>query len=96
MTIYTKLDYKILRYIIRNREDKTKGYSRANGTTIKEVIELTNLSEGKVRNTISKFVKDGFLRYGISEGRTRTYCITEEGLRELQDIYMVDLEEADE
>ena len=47
-------------------------------------------------HTISKFVKDGFLRYGISEGRTRTYCITEEGLRELQEIYMVDLEEADE
>lgn len=92
MRSYTKLDYVILKSVIRSN-DNTKGVTRANGTTIKEIINITKLSEGKVRTTIARFVEDGFLCFGISEGRTKKYCITEAGIKELEDIYNYNFEE---
>lgn len=87
MSIYTKLDYKILSSITKCNKSKNKGISKVNGTKIKEVMEYTSLSEGKVRTTVNMFLKDGLLQYGVSDGRTRTYCITNDGLRELREIY---------
>ena len=92
MTIYTALDYKILRSVRSDKNSPTKGYTKGNGTTIKEIIDITGLSEGKVRTTVTKLVKDGFLNLGISQGRTRTYYITKEGIEELKSIYQVEFE----
>lgn len=99
MTVYTKLDYKILRAITASGNGKNKGISKINGTNVKEVMEHTGLSEGKVRTSMNTFIKEGLLEYGVADGRTRTYCITNKGLEELRMIYesvMEDIEDEQE
>lgn len=93
MNIYTKYDYKILSAITKCGDSKNKGLTKANGTSVKELMDYTGLSEGKVRTSVNMFIKNGLLQYGISDGRTRTYCITNEGLKELREIFESMIEE---
>ncbi|MGL5647854.1 MAG: hypothetical protein ACRDDY_08380 [Clostridium sp.] len=83
--MYTQNDYKILKHILK-KDDKTKGLTRSNGTTIAEIIESTGLSDRKIRVTLNRFIDDEMVCYGVSIGRTRTYCVLKKGLDELKSI----------
>ena len=80
----TMNDYKILQAII-SREDKTKGVTKINGTTINEIVEKTGLSVRKVRDTKEKLIKLGFIKEGIKIVNQKTFLITKLGLEELKD-----------
>lgn len=84
-TIFTKNDYKILRSIV-DRGDNKKGMCKTNGTTIKELIQKTGLSDKKIRNTLQQFLNVGFISEGVSIGKARTYMLTPEGFTELNDL----------
>jgi len=47
-------------------DDVNKGLSRSNGTSIKEICAKTKLSDKKVRNSISSFIKDDLVNYNES------------------------------
>lgn len=80
----TMNDYKILQAII-SREDKTKGITKINGTTINEIVEKTGLSVRKVRDTKEKLIRLGFIKEGIKIVNQKTFLITKLGLEELKD-----------
>ena len=81
----TMNDYRILKSII-NKNDKSKGFSMMKGTTIKEIVANTGLSDKKVRITINKFLKEEFICEGLKNGNQKTYILTVEGFQELNKI----------
>lgn len=84
-TIFTKNDYKILKAIV-DRGDNKKGLCKTNGTTIKELVEKTELSDKKVRNTLKQLLEVGYISEGVSIGKARTYMLTKEGFLELKSL----------
>lgn len=76
-------DYRILSAII-DKEDKTKGIKEFNGTTIKEIVAKTQLSERKIRETKDKLLKRGFIREGIKNMNIKSYVMTQLGIEELK------------
>lgn len=86
-TIFTTNDYEILKAII-NRDDKKKGLCKANGTTVKEIIDKTKLSDRKVRLTLKRFEEVGFITKGAKIAKADTFILTEEGFLELKSLRM--------
>lgn len=84
-TIFTKNDYKILKAIV-DRGDNKKGLCKTSGTTIKELVEKTELSDKKVRNTLKQLLEVGYISEGVSIGKARTYMLTKEGFLELKSL----------
>lgn len=80
--LYTLNDIKVLKNIM-DREDETKGLSKSTGSTVKEIVVKTKLSDKKVRLAIKKFLDDEMIAYGIADGRTKTYYILPKGLEEI-------------
>ncbi|MBM7836295.1 hypothetical protein [Clostridium sardiniense] len=80
--LYTLNDIKVLKNIM-DREDETKGLSKSTGSTVKEIVAKTKLSDKKVRLAIKKFLDDEMIAYGIADGRTKTYYILPKGLEEI-------------
>lgn len=97
MDIFTQKDIDILKNII-DKNDKTKGRVKTNGTTVKEIQLKTKLSDKKIRNSIQMFLKEGCVINGISNGRSKTYCITSLGIETLVNINkdIIELEELKE
>lgn len=81
----TMNDYRILKSII-SKDDKTKGFTMMKGTTIKEIISTTGLSDKKVRNTRDKFLKEELICEGLKNGNEKTYVLTVKGLEEINKI----------
>lgn len=90
--IYTLNDIKILKNIM-DKVDSTKGLSKINGTSVKELVEKTGLSDKKIRIAIKKFLEDEMIAYGIANGRTKTYYILLKGLDELESLKETVIEE---
>ncbi|HDK7176575.1 TPA: ArsR family transcriptional regulator [Clostridium botulinum] len=84
-TIFTENDYRILKAII-DRNDTKKGLCKGNGTTVKEIIEKTELSDKKVRQTLKKFEKLGFIDKGLKIIRADTFMLTKKGFEELNSL----------
>lgn len=80
--MFTTKDYQILKAII-DRNDRKKGLSISSGTTIKEIITKTSLSDKKIRETRDKFITEGFITEGLKNGKEKTYILTEQGFKEL-------------
>lgn len=77
-------DYKVL---AKMYDTKTKiGLSRINGVTINDLVEKTGLSYATVRRSILTNIEHEFVDYGVSNGKQRTFYITEKGALELNDI----------
>ena len=85
MNTFTENDYKILKAII-NKNDRTKGLTKINGTTLKEILDSTGLSRSKVRRTITAFIECNFIENGNSKVREKTYILTEDGFNELYNL----------
>lgn len=84
-TVFTENDYKILKAVI-DRNNEKKGLCKGNGTTIKELIEKTKLSDKKVRITIKNFLDEGFITEGASIVKAKTYILTQKGFEELNSL----------
>lgn len=84
-TIFTENDYKILKAII-DRNNEKKGLCKISGTTIKELVSKTQLSDKKVRLTIAKFLEEGFISEGASIVKAKTYILTQKGFEELNSL----------
>lgn len=97
MEILTQKDIYVLKNII-DKNDKTKGRVKTNGTTVKEIQLKTELSDRKIRNSIQIFLKNGYVIYGLSNGKSKTYCITSSGIEILLNINkdVIELEELKE
>lgn len=85
MKTFTENDYKILRSIT-SKNDRAKGLSKINGTTLNEILNSTGLSRSKVRRTISAFIECGFIENGNPKVREKTYILTEKGFMELYNL----------
>lgn len=82
---YTAKDYNILKSII-DRENKKKGLCKGYGTTIKEIIDKTKLSDKKIRVTLSKFEEEGFIEKTVKVTNANAYIITKKGMNELNSL----------
>lgn len=82
---YTTKDYNILKSII-DRDSKKKGLCKGYGTTIKEIMDKTKLSDKKVRVTLGKFEEEGFIEKTIKVTNANAYIITKKGMNELNSL----------
>ena len=87
----TQKDYTVLRAIGSNKAE-SKGRVKAFGTTIQEIIRLAEksgetISRQKVSQSLKKFIDMGYVEYGLSDGRTKTYIITDLGVSSLREVY---------
>ncbi|MGL5327953.1 MAG: hypothetical protein ACRDD7_01710 [Peptostreptococcaceae bacterium] len=80
---FTTADYSILKAII-DRNDRLKGMCKANGTTITEIIQKTNLSDKKIRITLKRFEEIGYIGRALKQGKATAYMLTKKGLYELK------------
>ena len=70
-------DIKILKAIF---DPKTKrGFVKSYGTSVKEIQDETSFSLSKIRSTLQKFKKMGWITEGVKDERCKSYCITEKG-----------------
>ena len=87
-------DYLILRAIGSNKAED-KGRVKAYGTTVKEIIERikdTPISRSKISQTLSDFIKQGFVEEGLSNGNAKTYIITDKGIESLKEVFGIEEE----
>jgi hypothetical protein len=83
--VFTENDYKILKAII-DRNNEKKGLCKGSGTTIKEILEKTKLSDKKIRLTLKKFEEEGFVDKGLRIIKADTYILTPKGFEELNSL----------
>jgi hypothetical protein len=84
-TVFTENDYRILKAII-DRNNEKKGLCKANGTTIKELVAKTQLSDKKVRLAIKSFLDCGYITEGASIVKAKTFILTPLGFEELNSL----------
>lgn len=82
---FTDTDYKILKAII-DRNNRLKGMCKSDGTTVKEIISKTKVSDRKVRETLKKFEDVGFVEKAIKQGKADSFMLTAEGFLELKSL----------
>jgi predicted transcriptional regulator len=78
---YTKNDISILRAI--KLENAT---TEMMSVSIKTLQESTQLSYLKIRQTLLKFIKDGYVQEGFKKRTAKTYYITNNGIKKLYEI----------
>jgi predicted transcriptional regulator len=83
--LFTDNDYKILREILDRNDDK-KGLCKGYGTSIKEIVTKTGLSENKVRQTLKNFIEEDFIEEGTTLVRAKTFILTVKGFEELKSL----------
>ena len=82
---FTNNDYDVLKAII-NKNDRSKGMSKINGTTVKEITQKTSLCDKKVRQALKKFEIVGFVCKALKQGRADSFMLTEEGFLKLKNL----------
>jgi hypothetical protein len=87
----TQNDFKILQSIL-DKDEKTKGVIKTNGTTKKEIIQKTGMSTTKVTNTLSSFQNQGLIEYGLMIKNAKSYIVTEKGQKQLLELKGMDVE----
>ena len=85
MMSLTENEFKILKSIL-DRDDKKKGLIVINGTSVDEIACKTGLSSKKIRDTLNKFKKMGYVNEGFKRVRLKTYILTKEGVLFLNNI----------
>lgn len=84
-------DVKILKAICGagSSEDEDKGIVKAKGTSVNEIMDLADLSRGKISKTLKTFKEEGYVEEGLADGRMKTYVITDKGLETLKEMFGV-------
>lgn len=78
----TKNDYRILHEFM-----KSEATNEMKSRTIKYIKKKTGLSDSKVRKTIKKFRKIGYINQGAWLGNSKTYFITESGINKINELF---------
>lgn len=78
-------DYVIMKSIM-DQDDREKGVSKLKGSTIKEIMDKSELSSSRVRQGIKDLIKLGFVDNGLGVKNSKTYILTKEGMKTLKDI----------
>lgn len=73
-----KYDYKLLN-VIRDK----KAYGKLKALSINELIELSNLSEARVRIGKDRLLAMGYIEEGLKDGKAKTFYMTQLGKQEL-------------
>ena len=82
---YSLNDIKILQKF-GSKDDVAKGMTALKALDLNEIIERTQLSSSKVRDTLSKFIVEELVAYGVKRGHRKTYYITNKGLQKLDEL----------
>ena len=77
----TRNDYNILK-AITDKNDKNKGIIPSNGTTKREIIEITGLSNTKVSTSLKSFLDKGYIDNGLMVKNAKSYILTKKGIME--------------
>ncbi|MBZ9693398.1 winged helix-turn-helix domain-containing protein [Clostridium sp. M14] len=80
--MFNKNDYAILSHIYHNNYN-----SPVNSITTLELIDESELSSSKVRNTINEFIRSGYIIEGLKDGNNKTYYISEDGIKHFEDMF---------
>jgi predicted transcriptional regulator len=59
---------------------------KGSGTTIKEIVSKTQLSDKKVRQALKEFLEVGFIVEGASIIKAKTFILTTAGFEELNSL----------
>lgn len=89
--LFNKNDYKILEALIE-RQCNTPVAS----LTIKQLVNITQMSLSKVRSVKDNFILMEFIKEGSKDGNNKTYFITEKGLKHFQSAFGFDNDRIDE
>lgn len=88
----TDNDYRIFKAFRNiNIESETKGLCKGDAVTIKEIVEVTSLSERKVRETVKLGLEHGLIAYGVMKVRTKTYYLTKKGIEEITNLFEINV-----
>ena len=83
MTITNKNDVLILRTLYKNK--KVSELQSMTITALTNSLE-NKFSTMKVRTTIYEFVKQGIVHEGLKQGNSKTYFISNDGIKILNDL----------
>lgn len=81
----TQNDYIILKSLLDDNDDD-KGVQKIKGTTIKEIIDKTNLSRSKIGATLTYFIDSGIVEYGLSIKNAKSFIVTQNGIEKLLEL----------
>lgn len=85
---FNKSDYVILESLIGYK--CTTSYK---SLSIKFLVEICHFSHVKIRQTIKRFMIYDYIREGSKNGNTKTYYVTEEGLKHYMSVMNYDEED---
>lgn len=89
--LFNKNDYKVLETLIE-RECTTPVAS----LTIKQLINITEMSLSKVRSVKDNFIMMRYINEGSKDGNNKTFYVTEEGVKHYKLVFGFDDEKIDE
>lgn len=72
------------------------GMCKARGSTVKMIIEKSNLSDSTVRRSLKKLLARNFIDYAIKQVNKDSFYVTELGIREISEVKKIiklDMEE---
>ena len=79
--IYSANDYKILFTLFKNEcTNEIKAF------TINKIKKETNLSIPKIRTTIKAFIKEGYIKKGVSHHNANSYYVSETGIKKIKEL----------
>ena len=81
-TIFNKNDYRILESLIER-----KCNAPAASLTIKQLINLTDMSQSKVRSVKNNFLLMHFIEEGSKDSNNKTFFYTEKGLNHFKSVF---------
>lgn len=76
----THNDYKILMTL-----NSKEAFSKLVGLTIKQIEQITSLSNNKIRTTLMVLNFMNYVKEGIAEHNAKTFYITQEGIDKLKE-----------
>lgn len=85
MEFFNRNDYKVLECLIVRDCN-----SPVASLTVKQIINLTELSQTKVRTVLNQFGLMKFLQAGSKDGNKNTYYYTNEGLEHFKKAFAFD------
>lgn len=77
-------DFKILISFL-SKDDATLGKSKITGLTKSDIAKKSKFSVAKVGQVITYFVEIGLLEEGLKKGRAKTFFVTYDGLKKIDE-----------
>ena len=81
--IELKSDFDILMAILDKNDDK-KGVYKSYSTTTAEIKEKTKYGHTKIYSGLKTLMDKGLIDYGLKNGNSKTYIVTEKGMKEIK------------